>query len=94
MKERAETRKNIEKGIEIRKRESNDRAKHMGLIVDDKKTVAKTSRQLFLSSTIEGAEKVKQALRKAAKIVHNEFEKQNRDLQEKINKCRKAEKKW
>ena len=91
MKERAETRKNIEKGIEIRRLESKDRAKHMGLIVDDKKTVAKTSRKLFLSSTTEGAEKIKQALRKAAKTVHDEFKKQNRDLQKKISKCRKTE---
>ena len=91
MKERAETRKNVEKGIEIRRRESEDRAKHMGLIVDDKKTVAKTSRKLFLSSTLEGAEEVKKALRKAARIIHDEFKRQNTDLQKKINKCRKAE---
>ncbi len=91
MKERAETRRNIEKGIETRRRESEDRAKHMGLIVGDKKTVAKTSRKLFLSSTVEGVDKVKKALERAAKTVHDEFKKQNRDLQKKIDKCRKAE---
>ncbi len=93
MSDRPEFHENIEKGIEKFKRESEDRARHMGLVVDDKKTVAHTTRKLFLSSTIEGAEKVKQALRKAAEVVYAEFQKQNMDLQKKINKCRGAEKK-
>jgi len=92
MRERPETHENIEKGIEIRKRESEDRARHMGLVVDDDKTVVKTSRKLLLSSTVEGAEKVKHALKKADMAARVEFEKQNRDLQTNITKCRDAEK--
>lgn len=93
MSEIPETHENIEKGIEKRRRESEGRARHMGLIVDDKKTVAHTTREVFLCSTIEAAETVKQALSKAAEVVHAEFEKQNKDLQEKIKICKDAEKK-
>jgi translation elongation factor EF-Ts len=38
--EKAESRGKIKEGIQRRKLESNERAKHMGLAVDDKKTVA------------------------------------------------------
>ena len=92
MRERAESRRKIEKGIEKRKRESGDRAKHMGLVVKDKKTVADTSRKLRLSTTSEGAREVKQAIKKAAKETAKEFENQNKDLDKKIKESKKAEK--
>ena len=92
MMEKAESRGKIKEGIQRRKLESNERAKHMGLAVDDKKTVADTSNKLRLSTTSEGAQEVKDATKKAAQETHKEFEKQNRDLEKKMQECQKAEK--
>jgi hypothetical protein len=64
----------------------------MGLAVDDKKTVADTSNKLRLSTTSEGAQEVKDAVKKAAQETHKEFEKQNKDLEKKMQECQKAEK--
>ena len=92
MMERAESRGKIKEGIRRRKLESDDRAKHMGLVVDDKKTVADTSKRLKLSTTSEGAKEVKDAIKKAGQETQKEFEKQNRDLEKKVQECKKAEK--
>ena len=92
MKEVAESREKIKEGIEKRKQESDDRAKHMGLVVREKKTVADTSRKLRLSTTSEGAEAIKQAIRKASETISREFGKQEKDMEVVMDKCRKAEK--
>jgi len=92
MMEKAEGRDKIKDGIQRRKLESDERAKHMGLVVGDKKTVADTANKLRLSTTSEGAQEVKDAVKKAAQETHQEFEKQNRDLEKKMQECQKAEK--
>jgi hypothetical protein len=92
MIEKAESRGKIKEGINRRKLESDKRAKHMGLVVDDKKTVADTSQKLRLSTTSEGAREVKSAIKKAAQETKIEFEKQNKDLEKKMQECKKAEK--
>jgi len=92
MLEKAESRGKIKEGINRRKLESDKRAKHMGLVVDDKKTVADTSKKLRLSTTSEGAREVKSAIKKAAQETKSEFEKQNKDLEKKMQECKKAEK--
>ena len=91
MAEKAESRDKIKDGIDKRKRETDDRAKHMGLVVDDKKNVADTSRKLRLATTSEGAEAVKSAIKDAAKATDQEFGKQNQVLDKKLTDCTKAE---
>ena len=91
MSEYTETRKEIEKAIESRHRENEDRARHMGLVVEDKKVFTGTSRKVSLSGTAEGAEKVKNVFKAAVEKIHEEFKKQNQDLQKKINHCKQAE---
>ena len=55
MREQAESRKKLKEGIDKRKTATDDRANHMGLAVDDKKTIADTSQKLRLGGTKEGA---------------------------------------
>ena len=93
MNELTETRQEIEKGIKLRHRENEDRARHMGLIVDDQEVVDHTKREVSLSATSEGAKEVKKVFTTAAMEIRKEFEKQNKDLQIKINKCKQAENK-
>jgi type IV secretory pathway VirB10-like protein len=92
MIEKAESRDKIKEGIQRRRLESDERAKHMGLVVEDKKTVADTSNKLRLSTTSEGAQEVKGAIKKAAQETKSEFERQNNDLEKKMQECKKAEK--
>jgi len=91
MRDYTETRRDIEEGIKIRHLDNKDRARHMGLIVDDKKVVAHTTRKVSLSALKDGAEKVKKALVTAAVEIHKEFERQNHDLQKRIDHCKQAE---
>ena len=91
MKEQAESRKKIKEGIDKRKHSIDDRAKHMGLAVDDKKIIAGTSHKLRLGGTKEGAEAMKNAIKESAKVTHREFENQNKELEKKHNECKKSE---
>ncbi|MBC8509620.1 MAG: hypothetical protein H8D34_32635, partial [Chloroflexi bacterium] len=73
MREIAESRDKIKEGIKKRELTIDDRARHMGLVVKDKQQVVDASRKLRLSTTSEGAEAVKQAIRKAAQAADAEF---------------------
>lgn len=91
MSKRPESRRKIEAGIEKRKHGMDDRAKHMGLVVEEKQRIADASRQLHLSTTSEGAQEVKKAMNEAAKATDTEFTKQEGDIKTKFNECEKAE---
>lgn len=91
MSKKLESRREIETGIEKRKRSVDDRAKHMELVVKEKKNIADASRQLRLSTTSEGADAVMQAIKEAAQATHQEFQKQNTDIEKRFGECKKAE---
>ena len=91
MTQKLENRHKIEGGVKERKRGIGDRAKHMSLVVAEKKRVADASRQLRLSTTSEGAQAVKKAIKEAAQATDKEFDGQNRDIEKKFGECEKAE---
>jgi len=91
MSKKLESRRELEAGIEKRKLTVDDRAKHMGLVVKEKKNIADASRQLRLSTTSEGADAVMQAIREAAQATHREFQNQNTDIEKRFGECKKAE---
>ncbi|MBI1390123.1 MAG: hypothetical protein GC154_16905 [bacterium] len=91
MKEQAESRSGIKEGIKKRKKEMDDRAKHMGDVVDDKSNVVETAKKFHLSTTKEGAREIKRLMKQAAESTHREFKRQNNDLENKVSKCQEAE---
>ena len=91
MTQKLESRRKIEGNVEKRKCRIDDRARHMGLVVAEKKQVADASRQLRLSTTSEGAQAVKKAMKEAAKAADKEFDSQNHDIEKKFGECKKAE---
>ena len=78
--------------MEKRKAETDDRARHMEGVKDDKKIVAETSHKLRLEGTKEGAEAIKREIKQAAENTHREFERQNQDIEKKLQACKEAEK--
>ena len=90
MRVKPESRRELKDGVDKRKRGVDDRGKHMGRVVKEKKEIADTSHKLRFP-TKEGAAEVKKALKEATAMVHKEFEKQNKDLEKKHSECRKAE---
>ena len=90
MTQKSESRSKIEGKGKERKRGIDDRARHMGLVVAEKKQVADASRQLRLSTTSEGAQAVKKAMKEAAKAADKEFDSQNHDIEKKFGECKKA----
>ena len=91
MREKLESYNDIKGGIRDRKRENKKRLDKMGLVVDAKKITSKTSGKLRISTTSDGARKVKKAIEEAAKKTHDEFKKQNKDLKKKTDKCKAVE---
>jgi len=90
MKIKLESRDKLKDGVDKRKRGLDDREKHMGRVVKEKKAIADASHKLRFP-TKEGAAEIKKALEKAAMTTQNEFEKQNKDLKKKHGECKKAE---
>jgi hypothetical protein len=91
MNTKPESRRKIEGDGDQRKRGIAERAKHMGLVVEEKKRIAKASKELRLSTTSEGAQAVKKAMKDAAKATDTEFKGQDRDITTKFEVCKKAE---
>ena len=91
MRERTESRDTIREGIKKRKSTIDDRARHMGLVVKDKQQVVDASRKLRLSTTSEGAEAVKKAIREAAQAADAEFARQNTVIENKFTECKQSE---
>jgi len=87
MREKLESYNDIKGGIRDYKQESKKRLDKMGLVVDAKKITSETSGKLRISTTSDGAKKVKKAIEKAAKKAGDEFINQNKDLEKKIKKC-------
>lgn len=91
MREKFESYNDIKGGIRDRTQENKKRAEKMGLVVKAKKITSETSSKLRISTTSDGAKKVKDAIEKAAKKTHDEFKKQNKDLKKKTDKCKAVE---
>ena len=87
MREKLESYKEIGDGVQDRVRENKKRAEKMGLVVKAKQITSETSGKLRISTTSDGARKVKEAIKEAAKKTHDEFKRQNKDLKNKIDKC-------
>ena len=85
-----ESRDKLKDDVDKRKRGLDDREKHMGRVVKEKKAIADASRKLRFP-TKEGAAEIKKALEKAAVTTQNEFKKQSEDLRKKHGECKKAE---
>ncbi|MBC8393097.1 MAG: hypothetical protein H8E17_11090 [Deltaproteobacteria bacterium] len=90
MSAKLESRGKLKEGVDKRKRELDDRGKHIGKAVKDKKAIAEVSRKLKFP-TKESAAEIKKALKKAAAATDQEFKKQTEDLEKKHGECRKAE---
>ena len=90
-KEVSESRRSIREGIEKRKQEGDDRARRMGLVVGDKKTVADTSRKLRLGTTIEGVKAIVRTIDQASAVIDKAFGKESHDLEAIVQKTKKAE---
>ena len=91
MSTKPESRRKIEGDGDQRKRGIAERAKHMGLVVEEKKRIAKASEELCLSTTSEGAQAVKKAMKEAARATDTEFKGQDRDINKKFGECQTAE---
>jgi len=91
MKDHALHRTEITDAINRRNADINDRARHMGLIVEDKKIIADASKKLRLATTTEGAVEIKRAIAQATEQTHKEFARQNTDLENRFSRCRQAE---
>ena len=91
MREIAESRDETREKVEKRKLIIDDRASRMGLVVKDKQQVVDVSRKLRLSTTREGAEAVKQAIRAASQAADAEFTRQNTIIKNKFTECKQAE---
>ena len=91
MNAKLESHGGIKDGADRRKRGIDDRGKHMDRAVEDKKKIADISHKLRLSTTQEGAEQIKHAIRKAVEATHQEFKRQNVDIEKKFVECNKAE---
>ena len=85
-----ESRDKLKDDVDKRKRGLDDREKHMGRVVKEKKAIADASRKLRFP-TKEGAAEIKKALEKAAVTTQDEFKKQSEDLRKKHGECKKAE---
>ena len=81
----------LKEGVETRRRKLDDREKHMGKVVKEKKELAKVSHELRYP-TKEGAAEIKKALAKSADATNKEFGKQNGELEKIHKKCTEAEK--
>ena len=91
MKDHALHRTEITDAINRRNADINDRARHMGLIVEDKKVIADVSKKLRLATTTEGAVEIKRAIAQATEQTHKEFARQNTDLENRFSRCSQAE---
>ena len=80
----------LKEGVETRRRKLDDREKHMGKVVKEKKELAKVSHELRYP-TKEGAAEIKKALAKSAEATNKEFGKQNGELEKIHKKCKEAE---
>ena len=85
-----ESRDKLKDGVDKRKRGLDDREKHMGRVVKEKKAIDDASHKLRFP-TKEGAAEIKKALEKASVTTQNEFKKQSEDLKKKHGECKKAE---
>ena len=90
MRIKPESRDKLKDGVDKRKHGLDDREKHMGRVVKEKKAIADASHKLRFP-TKEGAAEIKKALEKAAVTTQNEFKKQSEDLKKKHGECKKAE---
>jgi len=90
MRIKPESRDKLKDDVDKRKHGLDDREKHMGRVVKEKKAIADVSHKLRFP-TKEGAVEIKKALEKAAVTTQDEFEKQNKDLEKKQGGCKKAE---
>jgi len=83
MKMERKRRRDIDRTIADNKQKVNTRLKETQVITKDKKTEADTAQKLRQSGTVEGAEAVKRAVSDAAKATDAEFQRKERDFQQK-----------
>jgi len=91
-KYRPESRSEIKRKVKDLDYKAKDRTKHMGNVVKDNKVITDISKKLRLGGTIEGAEKIKQHLRGAGKESINEWGRQEKKLENIVNKEKRVEK--
>ena len=92
MSRSTESKGGIKDGIKKRKEGMDDRGEHMGTVVDEMQILAKTSQELHLSTTSEGAAQVQKELKDAQAAIQREFKGQEGDIETKFTKCKDAEK--
>ena len=85
MSRSTESKAGITDGIKKRKQGMDDRGKHMGTVVDEMQILAKTSQELHLSTTSEGAAQVQKELKDAQAAIQREFKGQEGDIETKFS---------
>jgi hypothetical protein len=90
MQTRPEKRATFKERLDKNKHKLDDREKHMGKVVKEKKAVADVSHKLRFPTT-EGAAQIKSVLQKTAESIHKEFGKQRQKLEGIVDKCKKDE---
>ena len=92
MRPKPESRREISDAIKRRGQNLDDRLRHLELVVQDKKTVCDTAKQLRLATTSEGEEEIRRAIADAAKATGKEFQRQNAKAEAAMARCDKAAK--
>lgn len=88
---KAEKRSKIQADKKSSREKLEKSGKVLETVVREKQEVAKASREFKRAATVEGAKRLEDAIRKAAKAANDEFKKQNEILEKKFNECKKAE---
>ena len=76
-----ETKGKISKDIADRKKQMKERGDKMQEVVKDKEKIANVAKELKLTTTKEGVERMKTELKQAANKTREEFKKQNTNLE-------------
>ena len=84
---RLESRDDIRKKINERKKNMKDLDVRMQKVVRDKEQIAKAVEELKLTTTKDGVMKMKEEINKAAKRTKDKFKEHNGKLNQKINEC-------
>lgn len=83
-----ESRNDIRKKIKDRKDNIKDRGKKMQRVVEDKEQIAKTVKELKLTTTKDGVMAMKKEIGKAADKTKAKFEEHNGKLEQKFTECK------
>ena len=82
-----ESRNDISRKINKREKEIKDRGKKMQKVVEDKEQIAKTVKELKLTTTKDGVMAMKREIGKAADKTKAKFEEHNGKLRQKFTEC-------